>query len=159
MLLFWRKGITENLSIKARDQSLGRVFPLKQGGEPSVYTPPPLQCGPCIIAWTMEEIPSKPLLVACDGRTAAFSPTLNDYSSRFFFFTGFCGAVLSFYESNPGLCIVEGPSQQIKTKSINMLPLGNWRPTNLYLKGICVICKAASVYIRVIHCSDRCRGL
>lgn len=86
MLLFWRKGITENLSIKARDQSLGRVFPLKQGGEPSVYTPPPLQCGPCIIAWTMEEIPSKPLRVACDGRTAAFSPTLNDYSSHFFLY-------------------------------------------------------------------------
>lgn len=28
-----------------------------------------------------------------------------------------------------------------------MLPLENWRPTNLYLKEICVICKAASVYV------------
>lgn len=87
-LLFWRKGITENLSIKARDQSLGRVFPLKQGGElrlwGRVYTPPPLQRGPCIIVWTMEEISSQPRLVACDGRTAAFSPTLNDYSFHFF---------------------------------------------------------------------------
>lgn len=76
-----------------------------------------------------------------------------------YLFTGFCAAVLSFYERNSSLCTVEGPSLQIKTQSINTLPLGNWRPTNLYLKGICVICKAASVYVRVIHCSDRCRGL
>lgn len=64
-----------------------------------------------------------------------------------YLFTGFYAAVLSFYKWNSSLCKVEGPSQQIKTQSINMLPLGNWPPTSLYLKGMCVICKAASACV------------
>lgn len=33
-----------------------------------------------------EEIQSKPLCVACDGRTAALSPTLTDYSFHLFIY-------------------------------------------------------------------------
>lgn len=79
--------------------------------------------------------------------------------SSMYLYTGFWAAVLSFYKKNSSLCTAEGPSLQIKTQSINTLPLRNWRPTSLHLKGMCVICKAALVCVWMIHCRDRCGGL
>lgn len=150
-----------NLPIKARDQSLESVLPLKwasQGSEAVFTLPLHGKVDPACMSGRGRRYDRSPFLLHATGALLPFHPPW-PIIPFIYLFTWFCAAALSFYERNSSLCTVEGPSQQIKTQSINTLPLGNWRPTSLYLKGICVICKAASVCVRVIHCGDCCRGL
>lgn len=80
--------------------------------------------------------------------------------SSFIYSEDFAPRYRAFNKRNSSLRMAEGPSLQIKTQSINTLPLGNWRPTNLYLKGICVICKAAlGLCVRMIHSPECGAGL
>lgn len=84
------------------------------------------------------------LFAACDGRSAAFPPTLTDYSFHLFIY-GILRCSIKLLRVEFQSLYSGGPFTADKTQSINTLPLGYWQPTSLYLKGICVICKAASV--------------
>ncbi|KAA8588594.1 hypothetical protein FQN60_009939 [Etheostoma spectabile] len=54
---------------------------------------------------------------------------------------------LSFYERNSSLCTVEGPSQQIKNSKYKHAPIRELAANQPLPQRICVICKAASVYV------------
>ena len=149
-LLLWKKGIMETPLSKLGIRVFKGFHPQNEqasrGSEPVFTLPIHANMDPACMSGPGRRYHRSRFPLHARGVPRPFHPPW-PIIPFIYLFTGFYAAVLSFYERNSSLCKVEGPSQQIKTQSINMLPLGNWPPTSLYLKGMCVICKAASVCV------------
>lgn len=97
---------------------------------------PPGQTGLCMHVCTTETIQSRPNLYACDRRPAHFPPTLTDYPFHFVYLHD----LQLLKEKFQPLHEAVGPSQPIKTQSINTLPLGSSQTGSpLPRSGLCYL--------------------